>query len=55
AGDHTIFIAQVEDVVVREGDPLLFFQGKYRQIGSEIGPETKVEHDPRDGMSTETY
>src|SRR5215467_8258274 len=27
AGDHTIFIAEVEDVVVRGGRPLLFFQG----------------------------
>src|ERR1700752_4820759 len=26
AGDHTIFIAQVEDVVVNEGKPLLFFE-----------------------------
>jgi flavin reductase (DIM6/NTAB) family NADH-FMN oxidoreductase RutF len=34
AGDHTIFIAEVEDVVVREGDPLLYFRGKYRQIGT---------------------
>ena len=33
AGDHTIFIAEVEDVVVREGDPLLYFRGKYRSIG----------------------
>ncbi len=33
AGDHTIFIAEVEGVVVREGDPLLFFRGNYRQIG----------------------
>jgi flavin reductase len=36
AGDHTIFIAEVEDVTVREGDPLLFFRGKYRQVGGEI-------------------
>ena len=34
AGDHTIFIAEVEDVVVREGDPLLFYRGNYRAIGS---------------------
>ena len=34
AGDHTIFIAEVEDVVVREGNPLLFFRGKYHKIGS---------------------
>jgi len=35
AGDHTIFIAEVEDVVVRQGNPLLFFRGAYRQIGTE--------------------
>ena len=37
AGDHTIFIAEVEDVVVREGDPLLFFRGKYRKVGPDLG------------------
>jgi len=37
AGDHTIFIAEVEDVVVREGEPLLFFRGKYRRVGDEVG------------------
>ncbi len=36
AGDHTIFIAEVEDVVVRSGDPLIFFQGKYRNIGKDV-------------------
>jgi flavin reductase len=36
AGDHTIFIAEVEDVVVKEGEPLLFLRGKYRRVGSEI-------------------
>jgi flavin reductase (DIM6/NTAB) family NADH-FMN oxidoreductase RutF len=36
AGDHTIFIAEVEDVVVREGDPLLFFRGKYRKLGEQV-------------------
>lgn len=35
AGDHTIFIAEVEEVVVREGEPLLFFRGKYRNIGDK--------------------
>jgi len=35
AGDHTIFIAEVEDVMVREGDPLLYFRGEYRRIGDE--------------------
>jgi flavin reductase (DIM6/NTAB) family NADH-FMN oxidoreductase RutF len=34
AGDHTIFIAEVEDVVVREGNPLLYFRGGYRKIGA---------------------
>jgi len=37
AGDHTIFIAEVEDVVIREGEPLLFFRGKYRKVGPEVG------------------
>jgi flavin reductase len=36
AGDHTIFIAQVEDVVVRQGGPLLFFRGEYRKVGEKI-------------------
>jgi flavin reductase (DIM6/NTAB) family NADH-FMN oxidoreductase RutF len=35
AGDHTIFIAEVEDVVVREGEPLLYFRAEYRKIGIE--------------------
>ena len=37
AGDHSIFIAEVEDVVVGEGDPLLFFRGKYRKVGADVG------------------
>jgi len=37
AGDHTIFIAEVEDVLVREGEPLLFFRGKYRKVGEDVG------------------
>jgi flavin reductase (DIM6/NTAB) family NADH-FMN oxidoreductase RutF len=36
AGDHTIFIAEVEDVLVHQGDPLLFYRGKYRKIGEEV-------------------
>jgi flavin reductase len=35
AGDHTIFIAEVENVVVHQGEPLLFFRGRYRSIGGE--------------------
>jgi len=33
AGDHTIFIAEVEEVVVRTGKPLLYFQSAYHAIG----------------------
>lgn len=36
AGDHTIFIAEVEDVVVHGGKPLLFFKSTYRTIGPEM-------------------
>jgi flavin reductase (DIM6/NTAB) family NADH-FMN oxidoreductase RutF len=36
AGDHTIFIAEVEDVDVRDGEPLLYFRGKYRRVGNEV-------------------
>lgn len=41
AGDHTIFIAEVEDVVVRDGDPLLFFRANYRSIGPPEGAGTE--------------
>jgi flavin reductase len=33
AGDHTIFIAEVEDVRIFAGRPLLFFHGEYWKIG----------------------
>jgi flavin reductase len=36
AGDHTIFIAEVEDVVVRKGNPLLFFRGEYCKVGEQL-------------------
>jgi flavin reductase (DIM6/NTAB) family NADH-FMN oxidoreductase RutF len=32
AGDHTIFLAEVESAQVFEGEPLLFFRGTYRSI-----------------------
>jgi flavin reductase (DIM6/NTAB) family NADH-FMN oxidoreductase RutF len=35
AGDHSIFISEVEDVVLRNGDPLLFFRGVYYKIGDD--------------------
>jgi flavin reductase (DIM6/NTAB) family NADH-FMN oxidoreductase RutF len=40
AGDHTIFIAEVEEVVVREGNPLLYFESKYRKIGAAVETST---------------
>ena len=36
SGDHTIFIAEVEDVVVRQGSPLIYFQSGYRRLGPEL-------------------
>ena len=33
AGDHTIFLAEVDTAEVFEGEPLLFFRGAYRRIG----------------------
>ena len=31
-GDHSIFIGEVETVLVRKGEPLLYFQGEYRKV-----------------------
>jgi len=42
AGDHTIFIAEVEDVVVREGDPLLYFRSHYRNMGGPTSGGTPL-------------
>jgi len=36
AGDHTIFIAEVEEVRVHEGKPLVYFRGKYHTAGPEL-------------------
>ena len=32
AGDHTIFVGEVEDAETHEGEPLLYFRGEYRRI-----------------------
>jgi flavin reductase (DIM6/NTAB) family NADH-FMN oxidoreductase RutF len=32
AGDHTIFIAEVESVELFDGEPLLYFRGGYRTV-----------------------
>jgi flavin reductase (DIM6/NTAB) family NADH-FMN oxidoreductase RutF len=33
-GDHTIFIGEVEDTALHEGDPLLYFRSGYRTIST---------------------
>ncbi len=35
AGDHTIFVGQVEDAHVRDGRPLLFFGGRFCSLDRE--------------------
>ena len=35
AGDHTIYIGEVEHLEASEGDPLLFFRGQYRRLGED--------------------
>ncbi|WP_026572985.1 flavin reductase family protein [Bacillus sp. UNC438CL73TsuS30] len=32
AGDHVLFIGEVQDLQVKEGEPLLYFKGKYREL-----------------------
>lgn len=31
-GDHTIFVGEVEVVSIRDGDPLVYFHGNYRDL-----------------------
>jgi flavin reductase ActVB len=31
-GDHSVFIGEVESSTVREGDPLIYFRGDYRNL-----------------------
>jgi flavin reductase (DIM6/NTAB) family NADH-FMN oxidoreductase RutF len=35
AGDHTIFVGEVEHLEAADGDPLLFFRGRYRRLGDD--------------------
>jgi flavin reductase len=35
AGDHTIFVARVQDAEIHGGEPLLFFRGEYRHIARQ--------------------
>ncbi len=32
-GDHTIYVGEIEQAETKEGKPLLFFRGGYREIG----------------------
>lgn len=34
SGDHTIFVAEVESLELKEGEPLLYHRGKYRSLHS---------------------
>ena len=34
-GDHTIFVGRVESVGVSEGEPLLYYRGRYHQLRGE--------------------
>ena len=52
AGDHTIFIAEVEDVVVRKGQPLLYFASAYRRIGDGVKRASDPKLGPRSKAST---
>ena len=51
AGDHTIFISEVEDIVVRDGQPLLYFQSAYRKLGKAVKPR----RDPRRSPKADSY
>ncbi|NYE09592.1 flavin reductase (DIM6/NTAB) family NADH-FMN oxidoreductase RutF [Bacillus niacini] len=31
-GDHTLFIGKITNISIEDGDPLLFFNGKYRSL-----------------------
>ena len=34
AGDHTVFIAEVDEITLGEGRPLIFFEGKWDSLAS---------------------
>lgn len=38
AGDHTVLIAEVLDATLREGEPLIYYRGKYRRITVPSAP-----------------
>jgi flavin reductase len=36
AGDHTLFIGEVETAAIHDGEPLLFFRGEYRALAGNL-------------------
>ncbi|HWO75193.1 MAG TPA: flavin reductase family protein [Bacillus sp. (in: firmicutes)] len=34
AGDHTLYIGEVTDLTMQDGDPILYFGGKYRKLNT---------------------
>ncbi|PTX64596.1 hypothetical protein C8P63_10290 [Melghirimyces profundicolus] len=40
AGDHTLFIGEVTDLLLKEGNPLWFCQGPYRRLAAQTDSET---------------
>ncbi len=38
AGDHTIFVAELREVLLGEGNPLLYFRGRYGMDGNRSRP-----------------
>ena len=36
AGDHTIFIGRVDEIETRAGRPLIFYEGKFGQLSSDM-------------------
>jgi flavin reductase (DIM6/NTAB) family NADH-FMN oxidoreductase RutF len=35
-GDHVLYLGEVQNLEIRDGDPLLFFKGKLRHVGEGI-------------------
>jgi flavin reductase (DIM6/NTAB) family NADH-FMN oxidoreductase RutF len=31
-GDHTIFVGEVKDAVAQDGEPLVFFEGRFQAL-----------------------
>lgn len=40
-GDHTLFIGKVTDIHLEDGDPLLFYKGRYRSLAEDASVATK--------------